>query len=95
MCIKINSDCKKLLEFLKKQDSWHILIESLEIFDTIDLDSIGRLNRQDFEIYCKLLNRNKIEANRIYNKMDIDNDGYLTIIDIFYYVKEGNNDLQF
>lgn len=49
------------------------------LFDAYDADKSGRIERDEFLTLCEELQVSKKEADRIFNRLDVDSDGTVTL----------------
>lgn len=51
------------------------------LFHVYDVDNSGRIERNEFLTICAELQVSVDEADRIFNRLDVDNDGTITLLE--------------
>ena len=51
------------------------------LFKTYDADNSGRIERNEFLTICAELQVSAAEADRIFSRLDVDNDGTVTLLE--------------
>jgi len=83
-----NPNCLYLQRHIEKQPGWLLLEKALRIFDLFDEDHSGKLEYKEFETFGKLINLNREEIEQLWDVIDKNKSGTITIDELFEWFRE-------
>eukprot|EP01084_Bolivina_argentea_P049308 90702_1 len=83
-----NPKAKGMKKYIEKQVSWQLLLKTLNIFDKVDTDNSGQLEFSQFKQLGEMLNLNDKETETLWHAIDTDNSGYISVVDLFEWLKK-------
>eukprot|EP01084_Bolivina_argentea_P309257 534929_1 len=100
---QFNEKAADLKKYIQKQASWQLLLKSMDIFEKVDTNHSGQLNRKEFSKFGEMLNLDEKETDALWKTIDSDKSGQVTIVEMFEWFKKrleqakqrkkhGNND---
>eukprot|EP01084_Bolivina_argentea_P049309 90703_1 len=83
-----NPKAKGMKKYIEKQVSWQLLLKALNIFDKVDVDHSGQIEYNEFKQFGQMLNLNDKETETLWHAIDTDNSGYISVVDLFEWLKK-------
>lgn len=83
----VNPKVHDLKEHIEKQSSWKLLLKALQIIDEVDTDKSGTLEYDEFKLFAHKLDLDDKETEVLWNTIDTDNSGQITIFELFDWFK--------
>ena len=74
-------------EHIEKQSSWKLLLKALQIINDVDTDKSGTLEYDEFKLFAQRLDLDEKETEVLWNTIDTDNSGQITIFELFDWFK--------
>merc|ERR1712113_1377074 len=91
---EFNPKADDIKKYIQKQVAWQLLMKATEIFDELDVDHSGQLNRAEFEKFGQMLNKNVDETDKLWETIDTDKSGQVTIVELFEWFNSTVKDKQ-
>jgi len=85
---RVNPKASDLKKHIEKQVSWKLLLNAMQLFEKLDKDKSNKLEYGEFQNFGKMLNLNEAETERLWRTIDSDDNGQITIVELFKWFKK-------
>eukprot|EP01084_Bolivina_argentea_P213199 362171_1 len=85
---QVNPKINDIKKYIQTQISWQILLKTLNIFEQFDINKSKQLEYNQFNQFGQTLNLTAKETELLWHTIDIDNNGQISIIELFQWLKQ-------